>query len=255
MPLPTKQIHPSWQPLVTRALSSMHPTYLQALEQDPKWLPGPEKIFNAFQEPLDKVQYILFGESPYPRAESAIGYAFWDGRVTDIWHEKGLSKTVNRATSLRNLIKMLLVTHGYLARDNTSQEAIARLDKTEFVQTLPELFGNLIGNGFLLLNASLVLSQGPVPKEVRAWRPFMETLLQDLAQVKPHIQLILLGNLAKTLESYLPENAFKRIKAEHPYNISFIQNTTMQDLFLPLQILANPKDAPKGGKEVTMDEK
>ena len=107
--------------------------------------------------PVAQTHYVLFGESPYPRAKSANGYAFWDAAVTDLWSESGLSKAVNRATSLRNIIKMLLVAEGKLTLVHTGQADIAKLDKTGLIATNAELFQQFLTHGFLLLNATPVL--------------------------------------------------------------------------------------------------
>ena len=78
-------IHTSWRPLIRQALGTMDQAYLNALSERPTWLPGKLKLFNAFSLALEDTQYILFGESPYPRAGSANGYAFWDAAVEEIW--------------------------------------------------------------------------------------------------------------------------------------------------------------------------
>ncbi|HAT31470.1 MAG TPA: uracil-DNA glycosylase, partial [Janthinobacterium sp.] len=81
-------------------------------------------------------------EGPYPRAASATGVCFMDGAVGALWSEAGLSKPVNRATSLRNFMKMLLLADGQLALDATSGAALApvasraRADGGGTVQTL-----------------------------------------------------------------------------------------------------------------------
>lgn len=239
MKLNMASIAPDWQPIIQQALACVDPSYIKILEQNKDWLPGHEQIFNAFTLPLNRVNYILFGESPYPRADSAIGYAFWDGRVGPIWSETGLAKPVNRATSLRHLIKMLLVADGQLSPENTSQDAIAALDKSPYVVTLSELFQNAIQHGILLLNASLVLSERKVPQDVKAWKPFMGHLLQAIYAARPKTQMILLGNLAKTIDQLPGSEQFTKIYAEHPYNVSFVNNTTMQDLFRPMRLLAS----------------
>lgn len=95
--------------------------YLAELAADKDWLPGPAAVFNAFSSPLESTRYVLFGESPYPRRESANGCAFWDAAVHNLWADTGLSKEVNRATSLRNLMKMMLVAEGKLRPDDTAQ--------------------------------------------------------------------------------------------------------------------------------------
>lgn len=227
-------IHPQWQPIIEKALQTMSADYLAHLEKS-SWLPGSGKIFNAFSLPKDQTKYILFGESPYPRASSANGYAFWDDAVTNIWSEKGLSTAVNRATSLRNWIKMLLYANGSLTSD-VSQQAIAKLDKTHWVQTLDELFQKLLGNGFLLLNASLVLSERSVQRDVSAWRPFMVSVLSQLAAENRPITIILLGLKAQPIAP-LCQPPLTCFSAEHPYQISFITNKKVVDFFRPFKLL------------------
>lgn len=232
----------SWREPLSHCLAAVEPEYLESLTDDDDWLPGHANIFNAFKLPLHKTQYILFGESPYPRAQSANGYAFWDNAVGSLWSETGLSKEVNRATSLRNFIKMLLVADHKLTLDDCSQPAIEAVDKTHLIQTARQLFENMLGHGFLLLNASLVLSHKSVTKESKYWLPFMRSLLEQLLQHRPNTKLILWGNIAKKINQ-LPESAaYQKIESEHPYNISFISNTQMIEFFTPFKLLEKSHD-------------
>src|SRR5690606_17210767 len=119
---------------------------------------------------------------PYPRAESATGVCFMDGAVGDLWSDTGLSKPVNRATSLRNFMKMLLVAAGRLQPDATGGAALAPIAQAArgdgSIQTLAELQDNLHGHGFLLLNAALVFRKHVAPViDARAWLPFLQTVL------------------------------------------------------------------------------
>ena len=229
----------SWRPCIEHALSTMDPVYLTQLSHDTRWLPGPEKIFNAFTLPVNKINYILLGESPYPRAQSANGYAFWDAAVTDIWSETGLSKPVNRATSLRHMIKMLLVANGKLNPTQTSQADIITIDKSNLVKTNHAFFNNFLTKGFLLLNASLVLqpSENPVRKEAIAWQPFLKTVLAFLQEQRPQAKLILLGNIANAIQKLIAWQPINTLCAEHPYNISFIHNPAVLAFFKPFQLL------------------
>lgn len=207
------------------------------LEEKKDWLPGADKLFQAFTLPLSNVRYILFGESPYPRHQSANGYAFWDAAVNLLWSDGGLAKKVNRATSLRNFIKMLLVARGDLASNETSQTAIAALSKKNLVITIDELFNNFLQNGMMLLNASLVLSDQNVRYDAKHWKVFMKRLLQELADKKSDIDLILLGKVAKEIESIPASKHFKQFHAEHPYNLSFIKNPDVLHFFEPFDLL------------------
>jgi uracil-DNA glycosylase len=243
--------HASWQPELKLALQRVHeadPTYLPALAKD-HYLPTQGRLFAAFQQPLDAVKYVLVGEGPYPREESATGVCFMDGAVKDLWSEKGLSKPVNRATSLRNFMKMLLVADGSLEVGRTSGEALAHIaqqarnDKPVYIQTLPDLQEKLTQSGFLLLNASLVYRPHVAPaKDAKAWRPFLERVLIALdehAGKKGRLPptLVLWGKIAELVGS-IPTNAhFPKAISEHPYNISFIASPTMQALFKPMGLL------------------
>lgn len=227
--------HSEWDELITNALASMDKEYLNELMLNKNWLPGGNNLFAAFSQPLSKTNYILFGESPYPRKESANGYAFWDNAVDNLYSELGLSKSVNRATSLRHIMKMLFVARGDLKMD-TSQQAISQVDKTGLVQTAKQLFEGMMHKGILLLNATLVYEEGKIPYHARHWRPFMQRLLEQLAVIKPSIQLILLGKIAGVIPSNLLPIG---LSAEHPYNISFVNNSKVLQFFNPLDLLSH----------------
>jgi len=236
----------SWRPTLEAALEAVaaaDPAYLPALSID-DYLPTEGRIFAAFAQPLGEVKHVLVGEGPYPRAESATGVCFMDGAVGELWSETGLSKPVNRATSLRNFMKMLLVANGQLNADDTGGSAMvpvaqeARRNGSGTIQTLAQLQDNLIGHGFLLLNAALVFRKHVAPAtDARAWQPFLQTVLAALASQPQPPTLVLWGKIAEQLKR-LPEAArLPQIHAEHPYNLSFIQHKGMQELFGPMELL------------------
>ncbi len=239
---------PDWRPVLMRGLEAVaeaDPDYLVQLDAD-RYLPTGSRLFAAFAQPLDQVAYVLVGEGPYPREESATGVCFMDGAVGDLWSPQGLSKPVNRATSLRNFMKMLMVADGLLMPDATGGDAVTAVahralaaDST-FIRTLPELQAKLHGHGFLLLNAALVFRPHVPPlKEARAWAPLLEVVLQALASRagQPPPTLVLWGKIAGWLDGLSAVSHFPRAVAEHPYNLSFIQNKTMRDLFGPMHLL------------------
>lgn len=227
--------HTDWKDMLIKALEAMDKGYLHQLMDDSNWLPGAARLLAAFSVPLEKTQYILLGESPYPRPDSANGYAFWDNAVGSLWSSKGLSTAVNRATSLRHWIKMLLVARGDSAANNTSQESIAKLDKSALVQTGEQLFLGMMDRGILLLNASLVYRENMVPYHARQWKPFMQSLFTQLALGKSTVKLILLGKIAETMAQ---GQLSVGLVAEHPYNISFITNQQVIEFFKPLDLLS-----------------
>lgn len=228
----TSKVDKSWKPLLKGAFATLDPEYMQYLKAMPDWLPGQEKILAAFSLPLNDVQYVLLGESPYPRKVSANGYAFWDAAVEDIWSANGLSKAVNRATSLRNIMKMLLHAEGVLQSPFSAQD-IAVLDKRRYIKLLSELFNRLMQHGVILLNASLVWSSDkPVAWHAKHWRPFMQTIMLELQN--QNVKYLLFGKIAQQFKA-LPRD--KCLVAEHPYVLSFIENTEVLDFFRPFHLL------------------
>jgi uracil-DNA glycosylase len=236
----------SWHPYLVAGLQAVDradPLYLPTLAID-DYLPTRARLLAAFAQPIESVRYVLIGEGPYPRAASATGVCFMDGAVDELWSKKGLSKAVNRATSLRNFIKMLLVADGTLRPGQTSGDAMivagaqALQPGSVNIQTLPHLQQNLSRNGFLLLNAALVFrAHVPPARDARAWSPFLEVILAALADQPSPPTLVLWGKIAAQLDSLPGMDRFPRLVAEHPYNLSFIENGSMQKLFGPMQLL------------------
>lgn len=240
--LDRSRVHDEWRDILQTALSHLQPDYVHSLLYDDRWLPGSDRLLAAFRRDCVNLRYLLIGESPYPRAESANGIAFYDAAVDALWSDTGLSKAVNRATSLRNIVKTALVAEGHLRRDadgKITQDAIARLDKRQLIQSLPELFANLERAGFLMLNATPVLHPERKPAvEARYWSDFLEQLLLLIALRCPQrITLLLWGKIAGLVEAIPASTGFDQIVCEHPYNISFIDNPEMLRLFAKLRVL------------------
>lgn len=244
-------IHPSWQPVLREGLEAMarnDPAYLPGLAAG-DYLPTEGRIFAAFSRPLEQVRYVLIGEGPYPRAASAIGVCFMDGAVDSLWSEQGLSKPVNRATSLRNFMKMLLVAGGYADPKHLSGDALAPVAQqaqagdSGWIRTRAELQEKLLDNGFLLLNATLVYRpEVPPVREAKAWQVFMETVLVALARQAEEKHrapptLVLWGKIAGQLDALPVSAQFPKVVSEHPYNLTFIANPVMQKLFGPMHLL------------------
>ena len=226
-----------WQEILQRAYESLAPEYRTFLETDVSYFPASSHYFNAFTTlPRHKVKYILFGQDPYPRKESAGGYAFIDEKVQTLFSPTGLSKEVNRATSLRNFVKMALIAKGELQKDDLSQEAISQIDKHSLINSIEELRINFERNGILLLNTALIFTdKKSSTKHVKAWRPFIKTLLKELEEDAP--KLILFGTHAKELKKRLSLEKFETIEVEHPYNHSFVSNEKALKLFGSMHLL------------------
>jgi len=227
----------SWESILREAYGELEEEYRSFLETDHGYIPDRDNCFNAFRTlPKKHVKYILFGQDPYPRAESANGYAFIDAKVKSIFSESGLSKEVNRATSLRNFVKMALVARGSLSTGDLSQSAIAAIDKSPLISSMEVLRKNFEKQGVLLLNTALIFTdKKSSARHVKAWRPFIQLLLASLKLQQP--KLILFGTHAKALKKDLSLDSFETIEMEHPYNHTFISNPKALELFGPMELL------------------
>ncbi len=241
--LSDSNVHPQWYPLLVQAGAQVDDQYLRSLIGDSQWLPGSSDVFAAFRRDLEGVQYLLIGESPYPRKASANGISFYDAAVDELWSDTGLSKSVNRATSLRNILKTALVAEGRLTPDvdgRIPQSLVAAVPKAGMVQTIAELFDSLARAGFLMLNATPVLHPDRKPnREAKYWLPFLESFLEELLEVRSSEPptLVLWGKIAEQVRSIRCASAYPQLACEHPYNLSFIRNSKMQSFFKDLGIL------------------
>ncbi len=232
-----KGVDSSWINILKNALSALDTEYIEFLLKNEDYFPDIDNFLNAFKTlSLENTKYILFGQDPYPRYESAIGYAFIDAKVKDIFSCKGLSKEINRATSLRNFIKMLLLCDGLLDSRNLSQEAISKLDKTFLCKDIFQLKDNFEKNGVLLLNMALIFTDKKKSKyHLQKWKPFIESLLKSLKDA--NIDFILFGKAANEINKLKYSEFYIKYNFVHPYNISFISNKKVHELFKPMKLL------------------
>lgn len=220
-------------------LELLNKDYLDFLQNSQNYIPKKENIFNAFKTlKKNNVKYVLFGQDPYPRELSATGYAFIDGNVKSIFEKnRTLSKEVNRATSLRNFIKMALVARGDLNKDDLSPQAISSLDKNNFINDIWQLKDNFEKNGVLLLNTALVFTdKKSCVFHAKEWEAFILGMIDKLDSQK--VKLILFGSFAQSLyEKNKSLQKFDAFACEHPYNISFITNEDVIEFFRPMDLL------------------
>ncbi len=231
-----QDVDPSWRSILQDALNALDKEYLNFLLEDKTFFPDIYTFLNPFKTlPLQKVKYILFGQDPYPRKESAIGYAFIDARVKEIFSKKGLSKEVNRATSLRNFIKMLLLCEGLLDSD-ISQGAIAKLDTKDLCNSIMDIKDNFEKNGVLLLNMALIFTKKKESRHhLKVWRAFVQSLLCSIGELD--IKLILFGSVAKDIDKLECSKMFDKFFFVHPYNVSFIRDKEVHRLFKSMNLI------------------
>ena len=96
--------------------------------------------------PLDKVKVLIFGQDPYPRAESAIGIAFCDGKIKK-W-------TDPTCPSLRNIFKSVLIHYKYLNPSSKVEELRSTMSRIKMISPYNWFF-ETAKQGVLWLNTSL----------------------------------------------------------------------------------------------------
>ena len=79
-----------------------------------------------------------------------------------------------------------------------------------------------------------------VKKDAKAWLPFLTHVLEFLFKKNPHIQLVLFGQVANEVNKIPFLKPVPKLYAEHPYNLSFIQNPEVISFFKPLHLLKSP---------------
>jgi uracil-DNA glycosylase len=94
-----------------------------------------------------------------------------------------------------------------------------------------------------LLNASLVFRPHVPPvRDARAWLPFLQVVLKELSKHRSSKKqslpiLVLWGKIAEAVNALPEAKQFSQAISEHPYNITFIRNCSMQALFAPMHLL------------------
>lgn len=233
-------VHCSWIELLSDALRHVDPELLDKLESDAAWLPGPDCCFAAFSSvPRCDVKVVWLGESPYPRPNSATGLSFYDGRAQGLFRANGELNGSTIGTSMLNILKAWFVAIGRLTIDNDNpdlpsigikedQQAIRKMNRTNLINGMSELFTRGQAHGWLWLNATLSVwpeSDG-APLNVRQqtcmWLPLIKTVLRDVSDRRAKV--VLLGEHAKEF-AYMVDDP---LTATHPRNYCFVRDVPMR---------------------------
>ena len=173
------------------------------------------------------------GESPYPRRRSATGYAFEDGRASQMfengqWFEAGID------TSLQRILKAWLVAIGRRELNCVLKQHIVDMPKEGLVQHPAEIFRRGRQRGWLWLNAApgffFTGDYADKERQVRYWSPLIQGVLRALADVSG-VKIVLIGRLAREEHRHLVPGC---IEADHPAardgGRAFIGNCAVRDL-------------------------
>ncbi|WP_344897214.1 ADP-ribosyltransferase domain-containing protein [Nonomuraea antimicrobica] len=148
----------------------------------PQVVPVRELTFQALKpNPPHKWKVVVFGQNPYPRAESATGIAMFDNTFHD-WADSKFGKVI----SIRCIIKAAAMWKHGIPKKTPIATIRALLKEHDTVQP-PEWFQAMLTQGVLLLNAALTASaDGAMPTEQHTafWRPVVERLVEEILRAK-----------------------------------------------------------------------
>ncbi|MFD3533793.1 ADP-ribosyltransferase domain-containing protein [Streptomyces sp. NPDC058664] len=151
-------------------------------KRSPEVVPVRELTFQALKpHPPQKWKVVVFGQNPYPRAESATGIAMFDNTFND-WKDSQFGRVV----SIRCIIKAAAMWKYGIVKKTPIADIRSLLKKEDTVQP-PEWFQAMLTQGVLLLNASLTASTDgamPTDRHTSFWRPVAEQIVEEILRAK-----------------------------------------------------------------------
>jgi uracil DNA glycosylase len=151
-------------------------------KRSPQVVPVRELTFQALKpNPPHKWKVVVFGQNPYPRAESATGIAMFDNQFGN-WADSTFGKVI----TIRCIIKAAVMWKYKIPKATPIADIRALLKKHDTVQP-PEWFQAMLTQGVLLLNASLTASADGAmgtDEHTAFWRPVAEKIVEEIFRAK-----------------------------------------------------------------------
>ncbi len=196
---------------------------------DNKFFPDINNRFNAVNSIKfdNTIKIVVFGQDPYPRMESATGYAFWDGKIKS-W-ENPLSP------SFRNIIKSVLINEGFAVRENKIKE-LRKIIKKNNIFSPDDFFKNSIENGVVWLNASLTFEskkQTDLNKHLKFWKPIIEKVIITILKNSKNTIFVFWGGKSLKFQKFISDTEFNNyhfINNCHPMLEQFHEKNTFEEI-------------------------
>ncbi len=184
--------------------------------RDPRIVPVRELTFQALKpNPPERWKVVIFGQSPYPRVESATGIAMFDNAFHD-WQ----APRFPQVASMRNMLKTALIW-GRGAPKTLAAKQVPALLKQHAIVPPTEWFQAILSQGVLLVDASLTRHTDDalaVQKHVDFWAPVASAIVEAILSAKEHAEpehrgvvFAWWGNAARPLRAEV-----ERLAALHP---------------------------------------
>eukprot|EP00933_Yihiella_yeosuensis_P061718 TRINITY_DN64546_c0_g1_i1.p1 TRINITY_DN64546_c0_g1~~TRINITY_DN64546_c0_g1_i1.p1 ORF type:complete len:685 (-),score=135.60 TRINITY_DN64546_c0_g1_i1:156-2210(-) len=194
--------------------------------RDRRIVPVRELTFQALKpNPPSGWRVVSFGQSPYPRIESATGIAHFDNAITD-WGDSRFGSVV----TMRCIIKAAAMNKFGIAK-TTSTADLRKLLSSKGCVGPSEWFQAMLAQGVLFMNAACTLLP-PEGKSVRAgeviqehlkfWQPVIEAvvsaILEDCSKTKRGVIFAWWGSESLKVKKVLNKSCFAsypNVKIEH----------------------------------------
>ncbi|EFC47179.1 predicted protein [Naegleria gruberi] len=196
-------------------------------------IPKLENTFRALNDmkSVSDCKVVIFGQDPYPREESAIGVAFYDGQIKK-WSDA-------MSPSFRNIIKNVLISADELKTSDKVEALRSKIEKLKLLPP-PQWFEDTMSQNVLWLNTALTFSgkeKTDLDKHTKFWKPIIEGILQVvLKATEKGIVFVLWGGIAKKLKTTINNIAKKEgktvkfVEANHPAVESFHDVNSFSDI-------------------------
>lgn len=202
----------AWEPLLAPTLTAAHDahTFLSPTRAR-EIVPVRELTFQALKaNPPSRVRVVVFGQSPYPRVESATGIAMFDNSFTD-WSDAKFGKV----TSIRCIVKAAAMREHGVPKATSTAELRALIAKNRVVPPA-EWFQSMLVQGVLLLNASLTASTNDAistTAHAAFWKPTVLRIVDGILSARRDEGVVFAwwGTHAKALRKEV-----ERLAGKHP---------------------------------------
>lgn len=193
-PRPLREtVDPGWAEAlapVEERIASMGEFLREELRAGRTFLPAPENVLRAFQQPFEDVRVLIVGQDPYPTPGHPVGLAF--SVAADVWP---------LPRSLVNIFREY--------QDDLGLPPPRTGDLSPWTQ-----------RGVLLLNRALTVRPGaPASHRGRGWEEVTAQAIRALAQRQAPLVAILWGRDAREAASLLGPGT-PRVESAHPSPMS-----------------------------------
>jgi len=203
--------------------------YEYYLNDNNGFFPDLNDVFNAVNniDLENKTKVVIFGQDPYPRKESATGYAFWDGKIKS-WNDR-------LSPSFKNIFKSILISYDLAqASDN-----IAKLRKSITENNIfspDEFFENSIKNNIIWLNASLTFeskAQTSLNKHLKFWNPIIKKIIIELLDSSEYVLFVFWGKKSMKFQNFIEKSKYENyffIENGHPMLENFHDKNSFTEI-------------------------